>query len=93
MKIPSTFPLSTTLVSPVTILTPAFSEVSLIDFTIFLKSFIKNPSSIIKLKLKNLGIEKLVTKSFTVPQTASFPISPPLKNNGFTTKEFVVKDI
>ncbi|MPN25756.1 hypothetical protein SDC9_173171 [bioreactor metagenome] len=93
MKIPSTLSFSTTLVSPVTIITPASSEVFLIEATISFKASNEKPSSIIKLKLIYFGIEKEVTRSFTVPEMQSLPISPPGKNSGFTTKESVVKAI
>ncbi len=40
-----------------------------------------------------MGVEPLTHKSFTVPQILSFPISPPLKNRGSTTKLSVVTAI
>ena len=40
--------------------------------------------------LRNSGVAPPIAKSFTVPWTASEPISPPGKNSGFTTNESVV---
>ncbi len=42
-----------------------------------------------KAALKNNGVAPPIAKSFTVPCTASEPMSPPGKNSGFTTKESV----
>ena len=41
--------------------------------------------------LRNSGVAPPMARSFTVPWTASEPISPPGKNSGFTTNESVVK--
>ena len=48
MKTPSHLPFSTTLVSPVTIVIPAFSAALAIVFTIFFRSSKGRPSSSIK---------------------------------------------
>jgi hypothetical protein len=42
------------------------------------------PSSMIKAD-KATGLAPDTARSFTVPQTASLPISPPRKNSGLTT--------
>ena len=44
----------------------------------------------IKPTLKNSGVALKLQRSFTVPQIASFPMSPPGKNSGSTTNESVV---
>jgi hypothetical protein len=44
-----------------------------------------------KTKLRYRGCAPLIAKSFTVPLTASLPMSPPEKKMGVTTKESVVK--
>ena len=43
--------------------------------------------------LKKRGLAPHIARSLTVPHTAIFPMSPPGKNTGFTTKESVVKAI
>ena len=86
----SPLPFSTTFVSPHTIFTLAFIASWLIDFTISFSSLIASPSSIIKESDKYKGIAPTTDKSFTVPQIDSFPILPPLKNMGSTTKLSVV---
>ena len=91
INILSPFPFSTTLVSPVTIYTPAFWQAVLIDTNTSQNSSIRKPSSSIKLKDKYLGIAPHIARSFTVPFTASSPILPPGKNMGDTTKLSVVK--
>jgi hypothetical protein len=90
MNILSAAPLCTTFVSPATIFTPHLAAVSPIAATISSSSLKGSPSSIIKPQLKYSGIAPLAAKSFTVPQIASFPILPPLKKTGLTTKESVV---
>ena len=67
INILSAAPLSTTLVSPVTISTRATAEASLILKTIFSNKLKENPSSIIKEQLKYLGVAPHIAKSLTVP--------------------------
>ena len=91
MKILSPLPLSTTFVSPVTILTPAFSAAYLIETKMSQNSFIGSPSSIIKLNDKYCGIPPHIATSLTVPLIAKSPISPPGKKMGEMTKLSVEK--
>ena len=49
-----------------------------------------DPSSMMNAAVRNSGRAPLIARSFTVPLTASRPMSPPGKNNGVTTKESVV---
>ena len=79
-------PRSTTFVSPVTTCTPAFSPVSLIASTTRASSAAGKPSSIINAQLRYFGSPPHIAISFTVPQTDSFPMLPPGKNIGSTTK-------
>ncbi len=91
IKIPSALPRSTTLVSPVTTSTPASAATFAIESSIFPRFSILNPSSRIRPQEMYLGTAPLTARSFIVPQTASFPISPPGKKMGLTTYESVVK--
>jgi hypothetical protein len=93
IKIPSAFPAGTTLVSPVATLTPVLAASSAMLFIIFLRSSKANPSSIINPRLKNKGLAPITDKSFTVPATHNFPMSPPLKKTGLTVKPSVVNAI
>ncbi|MBA7575911.1 hypothetical protein ES708_17747 [subsurface metagenome] len=90
IKILSALPFSTTLVSPVTIFKPISSRTFFVENNIFLKSETGKPSSRINERLIAAGVHPVVTRSFTVPHMLSFPISPPGKNIGFTTKLSVV---
>ena len=90
MNMPSTAPFSTTLKSPATIFTPADLHAFLMEIVIFSKSAWLNPSSAIIPQDKYLGIAPETARSFTVPHTESFPMSPPGKNKGLTTNESVV---
>ena len=81
----STFPRSTTLVSPVTMLTPASAAVRLIDVMILSRSAIASPSSMMREREMYSGRAPDIARSFTVPQTASLPMSPPGKKIGSTT--------
>ena len=92
-KILSPFPFSTTLVSPVTTCTPAFSQANLIATRISQNSFTGSPSSIIKLNERYLGVAPHIAKSLTVPFTASSPIFPPGKKIGETKKLSVEKAV
>ena len=89
----SPFPFSTTFVSPHTILILAFIASWLIVFIISSSSFIASPSSIISESDKYKGIAPTTDRSLTVPQIDNFPILPPLKNMGSTTKLSVVMAI
>ena len=86
-------PFCTTLVSPVTIFKRASSNVLLIDVRIFSKFESKKPSSNIIARLKAKGVHPLVQRSFMVPHMLNFPISPPGKKIGSTTKLSVVNAI
>ena len=83
-------PRSTTFVSPVTISTPASSPARFIEPAISSTSLRSIPSSRIIAQLSAKGSAPLTARSFTVPHTASLPMSPPGKNRGFTTYESVV---
>ena len=85
MKILSAAPFSTTFVSPVTIWTPASAAVLFIDKIILSRVSYSNPSSIINPQEINNGFAPITDRSFIVPATASFPMSPPGKNRGLTT--------
>ena len=52
---------------------------------------ISRPSSRMKEADRTRGRAAAVSRSFTVPATASRPMSPPGKKRGSTTKESVVK--
>src|SRR5450830_944080 len=87
---PSPLPRSTTFVSPVTSATPACSAAALIDETTRQSVSIASPSSRMKPALRYSGRAPHMARSFTVPLTASVPMSPPGKNSGRTTYESVV---
>ena len=91
MKIWSPLPRSTTLVSPVTSVTPASSQAARIDATIRRRSVSGSPSSRMNAADRNSGRAPPTARSLTVPCTASRPMSPPGKKSGRTTKESVVK--
>ncbi len=77
MKTPSQAPRSTTLVSPVTIGTPASSAVSRIVRQIARSSSRAKPSSMMKAAASASGRAAAVARSFTVPATERRPMSPP----------------
>ena len=91
MKTLSAEPLGTTLVSPVTMATPASAAVRRMDSAMVLNVSISRPSSKMKDADNTRGRAAAVSRSFTVPATASRPMSPPGKKRGSTTKESVVK--
>ena len=62
----------------------------IIEIVILSKSAYLNPSSTIMPQDRYLGIAPETARSFTVPHTESFPMSPPGKNKGLTTNESVV---
>ena len=67
MYTPSPLPRSTTLVSPVTICTPAARAASVIDATIRRSASMANPSSRMKAALRYSGRAPPTARSFTVP--------------------------
>ena len=92
MKTLSAEPLGTTLVSPVTMATPASAAVCTHGLgNDPARVSISRPSSRMKEADSTRGRAAAVSRSFTVPATANRPMSPPGKNRGSTTKESVVK--
>ncbi len=91
IKILSQLPLSTTFVSPVTIVTPACPAASAMADIIRCRSLMGNPSSRIKPALRPSGWAPVMQISFTVPLIARSPMLPPGKKIGSTTNESVVK--
>ena len=85
MKIPSPFPWSTTFVSPVTISAPAARAAARIESSTVRNDSIGKPSSRMKAALSHAGRAPDIARSFTVPLTASVPMSPPGKKAGRTT--------
>ncbi len=85
MNTPSPLPRSTTLVSPVTIGTPAARAAFAIESTIFFRSARGKPSSRMKPAESAIGFAPAIARSFTVPCTARQPMSPPGKKRGLTT--------
>ena len=85
MKRPSQAPRSTTLVSPVTISTPASAAVAAIDAHNERSSASEKPSSMMKAAASARGRAAAVARSLTVPATARRPMSPPVKRSGRTT--------
>ena len=81
---------SITLVSPVTIFTPASSAAAAMEAAALSRSPRSSPSSRIYAAVIYAGFAPDVNRSFTVPQTASLPMSPPGKKIGRTTYESVV---
>src|SRR5664280_2625974 len=89
MKTPSPFPRSTTFVSPVTIGTPAPAAAACIEATMRERSLRGRPSSRMRPAESASGCAPHIARSFTVPCTASEPMSPPGKKSGLTTNESV----
>src|SRR5664280_1344728 len=87
----SPLPRLTTLVSPVTSRIPASLAASRMDSTTRRRSSAASPSSRMKAAARYSGRAPHMARSFTVPLTASRPISPPGKKIGVTTNESVVK--
>lgn len=65
--------------SPVIIEIPTSLQVLFIDFIILLRSFFGNPSDITRALAMARGLAPITARSFTVPETANLPISPPGK--------------
>jgi len=63
----------------VTIFTPAVAAAFAMASTMAASWASGNPSSRMKLALRNFGSAPLTARSFTVPFTASSPIDPPAK--------------
>ena len=93
MNTPSPLPRSTTLVSPVTTGTPAAAAARFMDRTTRQRSSIGRPSSRMKPAESATGRAPHIATSFTVPWTASEPMSPPGKKIGLMTNESVEKAI
>ena len=85
MKTPSPLPASTTLVSPVTMGTPASRAASAIESTMRFRSASGKPSSRMKPAASQSGRAPDIATSLTVPCTDRQPMSPPGKNSGETT--------
>src|SRR5262245_34897161 len=90
MKILSPLPRPTTLVSPVTIRTPARPAARWIEPSTRRRSASGNPSSRMNASDSASGRAPPTARSFTVPFTARSPMSPPGKKIGVTTYESVV---
>ena len=82
---PSAAPRSTTLVSPVTMDTPAAAAASAMSATISRRASIENPSSSTNAADRAMGRAPIMARSFTVPCTARWPTEPPGKRRGLTT--------
>ncbi len=91
MKSPSAAPRSTTLVSPVTIGTPASRAVAAMLAQTARSSSRAKPSSMTKAAASASGRAAAVARSLTVPATERRPMSPPGKVSGCTTWASVVK--
>ena len=81
---------SITFVSPATIRMPASRAVSAIECAISRTRSISVPSSRIQPHVRYFGTAPRIRRSFTVPQTARRPMSPPRNFTGVTTKLSVV---
>ena len=88
---PSAAPPLTTLVSPVTIRTPARRAASAMSSTTSRRTSMAKPSSSTKAADSHCGRPAIMATSLTVPLTARSPMEPPGKLVGLTTKESVLK--
>jgi hypothetical protein len=79
MKTPSPFPRSTTLVSPVTMRTPDSAAAACMERAMVQRSSMGKPSSRMNPVERARGVAPHMARSFTVPWTASEPMSPPGK--------------
>ena len=84
MNNPSAAAFSTTLVSPVTILTPADLAVEFRLRMIVCSSSVEKPSCMTIAHDRAMGVAPMTDRSLTVPATARRPMSPPGKNSGLT---------
>jgi hypothetical protein len=82
MKILSAAPWGTTLVSPVTTVTPAARAAAAISPATRSRSAIGNPSSMINPTLRYWGSAPHMARSLTVPLTARSPMLPPGEKDG-----------
>ena len=82
---------STTLVSPVTIGTGTSLAVSSIERRTLSRTSMSKPSPIIIELARAKGLAPITARSFTVPLTASLPMSPPGKKSGLTVWPSIVK--
>ena len=90
IKILSTEPFGTTLVSPLTMIASLIANSFFIDLTIFSNSLVLKPSSMMTEHVRYFGLAPIIAKSLQVPQILSLPISPPAKKSGLTVKLSVV---
>ena len=90
MYMPSALPRSTTLVSPPTIVTPAFARAAAMARTSASSTEEGSPSSRMKVTTIAWPLAPETARSFIVPLTASSPIDPPGNLSGLTTKLSVV---
>src|SRR5271167_3029997 len=88
-NMPSAAPLGTTLVSPVTICTPALAAAAAMSATISFSSAMGKPSSSTNAAEIQDGTAPDIAKSLQVPWMASSPMEPPGKRLGCTTNESV----
>src|SRR5947209_3144712 len=88
-NMPSAAPLGTTLVSPVTICTPALAAAAAMSATMSFNSAIGKPSSNTNAAEIQDGTAPDIATSLHVPCTASSPMEPPGKHLGCTTNESV----
>ena len=86
MNMPSALPRSTTLVSPVTIGTPAAAAASPMARITRCSVSIGSPSSRMKPAVRYAGSAPIIATSFSVPCTARWPMLPPGNSSGLTTK-------
>ena len=85
----SSFPCSTTLVSPPTIGTPAAWAARANARTSDANTSLGSPDSRMKVTTSATARAPATARSFTVPFTASSPMEPPGKTSGVTTKPSV----
>ena len=83
---PSAAPLGTTLVSPVTICTPALAAAAAISATISFNSAIGKPSSSTNAAEIQAGTAPAIARSLQVPWMASSPIGAAGKTPGLHHK-------
>ena len=82
---PSALPRSTTLVSPVTIVSSQARAAAAIEATRRRSSSRGSPSSRIIATLRCRGRAPAIARSLAVPITARLPMSPPGNSSGCTT--------
>lgn len=82
---PSPWPASTTLVSPVATSTPAARAAAPMASATHATTGISTPSSRMNPQERYAASAPLMARSLTVPLTARSPMEPPGKNSGRTT--------